>query len=115
LRKPGQRPTDRYSPTRVRVDFTALALVETDAEPMSQAVSVAVIGAPGALLTLITAAGCVARSAVDTSGVASLRWTTRGAGFARAEVRRRTRAGTSAMVALTNPVWFASDGDGVQP
>ena len=82
---------------------------ETLPVPLGATVTVcaAVSGAPDAVLALITPAGCVARAAVDASGAASLRWTTGDGGFARVEVRRRSRAGTSTMVALTNPVWFS--------
>ncbi|MBV8929579.1 MAG: PHP domain-containing protein [Mycobacteriaceae bacterium] len=74
----------------------------------SVAFDVTVRGAPDTALALITAAGRVARVAVDGSGTGRLRWTTTAAqaGFARVEVRRSQRAGLSSMVALSNPVWL---------
>jgi predicted metal-dependent phosphoesterase TrpH len=73
------------------------------------AASAAVSGAPGTSLALVTAAGRVARAPIDDSGIGRLTWTTTGdrAGFARVEVRRPSRGRLPAMVALTNPVWFA--------
>jgi hypothetical protein len=72
-------------------------------------VSAVVSGAPGTSLALITTAGRVARTAVDDSGTGRVTWTTTGdqAGFARVEVRRRSRGRLPSMVAFTNPVWFA--------
>jgi hypothetical protein len=79
-------------------------------------VSAAVSGAPGTSVALITAAGCAARVAVDTSGTGTLRWTATGAEarFARVEVRRSARARSSSMVALTNPVWLTPLGNAVR-
>jgi hypothetical protein len=71
-------------------------------------VEVAVTGAPGASIAVITAAGRVARVKVGGSGVGRLRWTATGAEarFARVEVRRAARGRYASMVALTNPVWL---------
>lgn len=81
-------------------------LVVAPAAPVT--VTAAVSGAPGTRLALITAAGCVAKVLVDRSGEGRLEWIADPgrAGFARVEVRRPTRGGTSSMAALTNPVWL---------
>jgi hypothetical protein len=68
-----------------------------------------VAGAPRARLTLISAAGPVARTTVGPTGVGTVSWTTTGPGarFARIEVRRASGGNRPAgMLALTNPIWL---------
>ena len=64
-------------------------------------------GAPGTSVALITAAGRVRQATVGPS--ARLQWEldAASAGFVRLEVREAQRRPLGAMVALTNPVWFA--------
>ncbi|MBO0881106.1 MAG: hypothetical protein J2P17_12315, partial [Mycobacterium sp.] len=79
--------------------------------PSGTAVTVTAVisGAPGTNVTLITAAGCVARARVGRSARARLQWELNAVsvGFARLEVREAQRRPLGAMVALTNPVWLA--------
>jgi hypothetical protein len=71
-------------------------------------VAAAVSGAPGARLTIVTAAGPVARVRVPASGTHRLVWATTSdaARFARVEVRHPTRRLTAPMLAMSNPVWL---------
>jgi hypothetical protein len=73
----------------------------------SVTVTAVISGAAGANVALITAAGCAQRATVSSS--ARLRWELDAASarFARLEVRDARRRPLGAMVALTNPVWFA--------
>ena len=95
---------------RVAGDTATAAIGEALPVPPADQVTVdaEVRGAPGTTVALITAAGCVARIAVDDSGTGRLRFTDTGARarFARVEVRRPVRRRLSSMVALTNPVWL---------
>jgi hypothetical protein len=73
----------------------------------SATVTAVISGAPGANVALITAAGCVQGATVGAS--ARLQWEldATSARFARLEIREAQRRPLGAMVALTNPVWFA--------
>jgi hypothetical protein len=73
----------------------------------SVTVTAVIGGAAGANVALISAAGCAQRATVSSS--ARLRWELDAASarFARLEVRDARRRPLGAMVALTNPVWFA--------
>jgi len=73
-------------------------------------VHVAASGVPGARVTVITAAGRVARATVGGSGLGRLRWTATGADsrFIRIEVRHGARGRLAPMIALTNPIWLSS-------
>src|SRR5277367_1891837 len=70
-------------------------------------VTAVISGAPGTNVVLITAAGPVRQATVGPS--ARLQWELDAASarFARLEVRDTQRRPLGAMVALTNPVWFA--------
>ncbi|MBV8861988.1 MAG: PHP domain-containing protein [Mycobacterium sp.] len=72
-------------------------------------VTAVISGAPDSTAALITAVGCAARATVGRSGRARLQWKldATSARFARLEVREAQRRPLGAMVALTNPVWFA--------
>jgi predicted metal-dependent phosphoesterase TrpH len=72
-------------------------------------VTAMVTGAPGTVAALMTAAGCLGRAAVSGSARTMLRWEldTASARFARLEIRDAQRRPLGAMVALTNPIWFA--------
>jgi PHP domain-containing protein len=74
----------------------------------SVTVTAVVSGAPDANVALITAAGRVRQATVGSS--TRLRWELDAASarFVRLEVRETARRPLGAMVALTNPVWFAS-------
>jgi hypothetical protein len=73
----------------------------------SATVTAVVSGAAGTNVSLITAAGRVRQATVGRS--ARLQWELDAASarFARLEVREAQRRPLGAMVALTNPVWFA--------
>jgi hypothetical protein len=73
----------------------------------SATVTAVISGAPGTNVVLITAAGRVRQATVGPS--ARLQWEIDAAEarFARLEVREAARRPLGAMVALTNPVWFA--------
>jgi hypothetical protein len=73
----------------------------------SVTVTAVISGAAGANVALITAAGCAQRATVGAS--ARLQWQLDAASarFARLEVREAQRRPLGAMVAFTNPVWFA--------
>jgi predicted metal-dependent phosphoesterase TrpH len=77
--------------------------------PPQTAVTVTAVisGAPGTIVALITAAGCVGRATVE-SARARLQWQLNAAAarFARLEVRAAQRGRLGAMVALTNPIWL---------
>jgi hypothetical protein len=82
--------------------------------PPDTAVTVTAVisGVPDTTAALITTAGCVARATVGRSGRTRLQWEldATSARFARLEVRQAQRHPLGAMVALTNPVWFAVAG-----
>ena len=73
----------------------------------SATVTAVISGAPGTNVVLITAAGPVRQATVGPS--ARLQWELDAASarFVRLEVREAQRRPLGAMVALTNPVWFA--------
>jgi hypothetical protein len=73
----------------------------------SVTVTAVISGAPGTTVALITAAGRVRQATVGPP--ARLQWQLDAASarFARLEVREAQRRPLGAMVALTNPVWFA--------
>jgi hypothetical protein len=73
----------------------------------SATVTAVISGAPGTNVVLITAAGPVRQATVGPS--ARLHWELDAASarFVRLEVREAQRRPLGAMVALTNPVWFA--------
>ena len=73
----------------------------------SVTVTAVISGAAGANVALITASGRAERATVGAS--ARLQWEldAASAGFARLEVREAQRRPLGAMVAFTNPVWFA--------
>jgi hypothetical protein len=81
--------------------------------PPGAAVTVTAVisGAPGTTVALITAEGCAGRASVGRLGRARLQWELDAASarFARLEVREEQRRPLGAMVALTNPVWFAGE------
>jgi hypothetical protein len=68
-----------------------------------------ITGAPGTNAALITAAGCAGRARVTGSVRTMVRWEidATSARFARLEIREAHLRPLGAMVALTNPVWFA--------
>jgi hypothetical protein len=73
----------------------------------SATVTVVISGAPGTTVVVITAEGRVRQATVGPS--ARLQWDldAESARFVRLEVREAQRRPLGAMVALTNPVWFA--------
>jgi hypothetical protein len=70
-------------------------------------VTAVISGAPGTTVVMITAEGRVRQATVGPS--ARLQWDldAGSARFVRLEVREAQRRPLGAMVALTNPVWFA--------
>jgi hypothetical protein len=73
----------------------------------SATVTAVISGAPGANVALITAAGRVQRATVGASTRLQWELDATSARFARLEIREAQRRPLGAMVALTNPVWFA--------
>ena len=75
----------------------------------SVTVTAVISGAPDTTAAVMTAAGCAGRATLGRSGRARLQWELDAAtaGFIRLEVRDASRRPFGAMVALTNPVWFA--------
>jgi hypothetical protein len=69
---------------------------------------VSVGGTPRGRVTVITAAGPVARTELGDGGTGTVEWAVTGRpGFVRVEVRRAGMGPLrSPMVALTNPVWI---------
>jgi hypothetical protein len=68
----------------------------------------AVTGAPDSTVAITTDTGCMARAAIDSSGVGDVTWTgpVTDLRFALIEVRHNSRTRMRPMAALTNPVWI---------
>jgi hypothetical protein len=81
-------------------------LLATDEDVMT--IRGTVTGAPDTTVAITTDTGCIARAAIDSSGVGDVQWTGPGADFrfVLIEVRHISRTRMRPMAALTNPAWI---------
>jgi hypothetical protein len=102
-----------FSATDGRTAGIGERLTTNSGKPIT--VRLTVSGVPGTSVRFLNQTGPQLVQPVDSSGTATVSWTTqsRYSGWVRAEVRRPVPTSTTVdtMVALTNPIFFSSSDD----